>query len=445
MIMSDGLSETATFELKVVFLKELDAAYRAVRFSYDQFLKHPDSLESARAIRDFFHRFAGISAATGFAELGYLCGVSERLAELVIEGSLPGEKAVQAFADGFAGVASVLDANGSGAREPILRRSPVETGGLLTADGSSDERVLSKVLVIDDDPFSAHLVDACLRGAGFMSSFCSDPEQALTRIQAELPDLIILDVLMPRIDGFDLCRRVRSHPALQFTPIIFVTRRGDLDQRIRGLEVGGNDYISKPFEPAELVARVRSHLSRLSSLREMAIRDGLTRCYNHKYFKMRLNQETARAERYEHPLALAVMDIDHFKLINDTHGHPAGDSVLASLGDLVSALLRSTDVVARYGGEEFGMLLINAGAQESNIIVNRVRERIASHAFIYAPPSGNEMLRIPVTVSCGVSMFEKGDTAESLLQRADEALYAAKRGGRNRVQIAAPNAPETTK
>jgi diguanylate cyclase (GGDEF)-like protein len=270
-----------------------------------------------------------------------------------------------------------------------------------------------------------------------MSSYCSNPEQALHAINAELPDLIILDVVMPGLDGFELCRRVRTHPALQFTPIIFVTRKGDLEQRVRGLEVGGNDYIAKPFEPQELVARVRSHLQRLAALRDMAIRDGLTRCYNHKYFKMRLEQEIARARRYKVQLALGLLDIDHFKHVNDAYGHPAGDAALVHLANLIALSVRSTDVVARYGGEEFGILLVQAGAAEASIITNRIRERIGQNHF--AVPSAaavGDLLQVPVTVSIGVAQFEGADSLQTLIERADRALYEAKNNGRNQVRVA---------
>jgi diguanylate cyclase (GGDEF)-like protein len=307
---------------------------------------------------------------------------------------------------------------------------------------SGDERVLSKVLVIDDDPFSAGLIDSCLRSAGFMSVTCSDPERALEVINGELPDLIILDVVMPKVDGFDLCRRVRSHPALQFTPVIFVTRKGDVEQRVRGLEVGGNDYIAKPFEPQELIARVRSHLIRLAALREVAIRDGLTRCYNHKYFKVRLAQEIARAKRYQSALTIGMLDVDHFKTVNDSYGHIAGDAVLAHLSGIVVASVRSTDVVGRYGGEEFGLLLVQAGAEEAAIITNRLRERVAGQRFpLPELPSGPAALDIPVTVSIGVAQLIDDDDLESLLHRADQALYEAKAAGRNQVRVVVTTRP----
>jgi diguanylate cyclase (GGDEF)-like protein len=303
---------------------------------------------------------------------------------------------------------------------------------------NGDERVLSKILVVDDDPYSAGLIDNVLRNAGFISSYCCNPDEALRTIQAEMPDLIILDVVMPGMDGFDLCRRVRALPALQSTPILFVTRKGDVEQRVQGLEVGGNDYISKPFEPLELVARVRSHLQRLSVLRDMAIRDGLTRCFNHKFFKLRLEQEVARVRRYSGIFALALLDIDRFKNINDTWGHPAGDAVLAHLGNIVSAAVRSTDVVARYGGEEFGILLVQATAPEAAIICNRLRERIAG--FTFHAPSGSGEVHVPVTVSVGVADYRPGENAAAILQRADAGLYDAKHGGRNQVRIREPAA-----
>jgi diguanylate cyclase (GGDEF)-like protein len=270
-----------------------------------------------------------------------------------------------------------------------------------------------------------------LRGAGFLTASCCDPSDAYEAILRESPDLIILDVLLGEVDGFDVCRRVRANPALQLVPIVFVTRRGDVEERVRGLQVGGNDYLAKPFDPPELVARVRSHLSRLSALREMAIRDGLTRCYNHKYFKMRLEQELVRAHRYGSALSLGLLDVDHFKKINDTHGHPAGDEVLAHLASLLTASVRSSDIVARYGGEEFAFVLVEAGAEEAAIVAERMRARVEAHEFDL--PGGG---RLRATASIGIAAAQANEGASGLVQRADAALYEAKAQGRNRLRIA---------
>jgi diguanylate cyclase (GGDEF)-like protein len=193
--------------------------------------------------------------------------------------------------------------------------------------------------------------------------------------------------------------------------------------------------VAKPFEPQELVARVRSHLQRLAELRELALRDGLTRCYNNKYFKRRLEQELSRAGRHPSSLTVAMLDIDHFKRINDSYGHPAGDVVLSRLASILNASVRSHDVVARYGGEEFGIILIEAGAVEAAVVANRLRERVQGHRF-EVPGQMGEPLAVSCTVSMGLADFRKGDNPVSLLQRADAALYHAKNAGRNRVSVA---------
>ncbi len=426
------------FELKLVFLRELETAYRQAREAQDRLLIPAGNQQALLDLKNFFHRIAGTAHVVDFTELAYLCAICERTAELSLSGVLPVEKIVATVGDALAAVAHVLDAHGAGKLERrLLPRRTQAAPALIQPGDASGERMLSKILVIDDDPFAANLIDGCLRAGGFISSYCCQPDQAMNVIAAELPDLIILDVVMPGVDGFDVCRRVRMHPALQFTPIIFVTGKGDVEQRVRGLEVGGNDYISKPFEPQELVARVRSHLQRLGALRDMANRDGLTRCYNHKYFKMRLEQEIARARRYKVELALGILDIDHFKQVNDTHGHPAGDAALVHLANLIGLSVRTTDVVARYGGEEFGILLVQAGSAEATIITNRIRERIAHHRFALPSLSiGGEMVQVPVTVSIGVTRFTPEDSLQTFLERADRALYDAKNGGRNQVRVA---------
>lgn len=426
--MTTAIPADKAWELKLIFLRELEVTHQKARENLEELLVRPASRTPLLGLRDFFHKIAGTSYAADLPLLGHLAAVCERACELVQEGASC-EPVLPLLRDGMNGVVHVLDSHRTA---PAVPSSMLSEQGLVQP-GVGEERVLSKILVVDDDPFSANLIDTCLRSAGFMSSYVTDANKAMGVIAAELPDLIVLDVVMPGIDGFDLCRRVRAHPAMQLTPIVFVTRKGDVDQRVAGLEAGGNDYLAKPFEPQELVARVRSHLQRLAALRDMAIRDGLTRCYNHKYFKVRVEQEISRCRRYKSGMALGLLDVDHFKAINDTHGHQAGDSVLAQLGNLVQATVRATDVVARYGGDEFGMLFVEAGAKEANAITTRLLERIAKHAT----PASDEANapKIPVTVSVGVTHLMPDDKLETLIRRADAALYEAKANGRNQVKI----------
>jgi diguanylate cyclase (GGDEF)-like protein len=435
---ADDLAEAEQFELRLLFFRELAEGYREAREQQERFLHCPGDRAPIDALSGFFHRIAGTAHVVKLPLLGHLAAISERVAGQVAAGTLSDSReAAQLIAHGLAGVAAVLDGHGSGATERPLDGMKPALQGISLPAALGTGRELSKVLVVDDDRLSAELVDGVLRSAGFVSSYICDAERALAVIEAELPDLIVMDVMMPAIDGFELCRRVRQHPALQFTPIIFVTRKGALEERVRGLEVGGNDYIAKPFEPQELVARVRSHLNRLAVLREMAIRDGLTQCYNHKFFRLRMGQEIARAHRYGQPLTLAMLDVDRFKSVNDTHGHRAGDMVLSHLGSIVAASVRATDVVARYGGEEFAILMVQAGAEEARVVCGRLRERIAAHGFTFADDEkpGREV-RISVTASIGVAqLVPKPDTVETLLGRADAALYAAKNAGRDCVRV----------
>ena len=435
LVRQMGDEAVVPFELKLAFLRELEKGYREARTHYELLLRHPEHKEALAGLTSFCHKLAGTAESVGLRVLGRLGTAGETVAGWLASGvSLPHDSALRLFGDVLEGAASCLEDKGMMSVTTERRKfdGVSSTAGLLQPSVTGDERVLSKVLIVDDDPFSARLIHGCLRDAGFLSSYCCDANEALNIVITELPDLIVLDVAMPGMDGFNLCRRVRAHPALQFTPVIFVTRKGDLEQRVKGLEVGGNDYIAKPFEPQELVARVRSHLVRLAELRSMAVRDGLTRCFNHKYFKMRLEQETARALRYEEPLTIAMLDVDHFKQVNDRHGHPTGDEVLRHLANVVMATVRSTDVVARYGGEEFGLLFVQSGLPEASIIANRIRERVAMSVF------SAEEISVSISVSIGLAQYAAKEEVASLIRRADTALYRAKSAGRNQVAVDSP-------
>jgi len=414
-------------DLQVVFLREMQEARVRARDAQARAGQTGGDPGAVRELRNFFHRLAGSAGTVGHSALARLAGACELAAdEELSRGGPLSRLATRLFAEGLSGVDDVLETPtpALGVIIPALRQDAAGTRLSL-------EDVPSRVLVIDDDLVSARATEGVLRAAGFLTASCCDPADAYEAILRESPDLIILDVLLGDLDGFDVCRRVRSNPALQLVPIIFVTRRGDVEQRVRGLQVGGNDYLAKPFDPPELVARVRSHLSRLSVLREMAIRDGLTRCYNHKYFKMRLEQEIVRARRYGSALCLGLLDVDHFKQVNDTHGHPSGDAVLAHLASLLIASVRSSDIVARYGGEEFAFVLVEAGAQEAAIVAERMRARVEGHEF--EVPGG---ARLRATASIGLAEAQAKETAAGLVQRADAVLYEAKAQGRNRVRIA---------
>ena len=423
------LAGDEAFELKLIFLRELAGGHAKAKAALDRLQKDGADRAAVGELRNLFHKVAGNAGIVDLALLSKLAAVCETVADGLLESSAPADwRAIQVLSEGLEGIGAVLQGDvKAGALPPPPSEAKSDPPPQVTGP--------SRILVIDDDPFSARLVDSVLRAAGFQSSFVCEAGKAFDTILRENPDLIILDVVMPQMDGFRLCQRVRAHPGLQLTPIIFVTRKGDVEQRVRGLQVGGNDYVAKPFEPQELVARVRSHLHRLAELRELAIRDGLTRCYNNKYLKMRLEQEISRAHRYNTELTLGMLDVDHFKRINDGYGHPAGDAVLSHLASILTASVRSTDVVARYGGEEFGFLLVEAAAPEAEIITNRLRERVAQHRF-EVPAVEGDPLTLGITVSIGLAACKAGDNAASLLQRADAALYEAKNGGRNRVWVA---------
>ena len=258
-----------------------------------------------------------------------------------------------------------------------------------------------------------------------------DGESGIERATRETPDLILLDVDMPDLDGFEVCRRLKEHPSTRDIPIIFLTGTASTDSKVRGLDMGAIDYVTKPFDQVELRARVRAGL-RTKQLQDIlehqSYLDALTGLWNRAYLDHRMEGEINIASRYDRPLGIALLDIDSFKALNDTYGHLFGDVVLQGVARLMKESARTSDTVARYGGEEFAILIPQADLRSTTQVAERVRQAIESHSFELR---GSQ---IGVTVSVGVvctADFIGELSPDNLLGHADRALYASKDAGRN--------------
>jgi len=291
------------------------------------------------------------------------------------------------------------------------------------------------IMTVEDDDAIRALIGGVL-SSEFNMQAARDAESALALAVESPPDLILLDVGLPDMDGFEACRRIKAHPVLTDIPVIFLTSRSSSMDEVDGLEAGGIDYITKPINPAILRARIRNHLELKRSrdaLARMARTDGLTGVANRRTFDDMLLREWRRQARTGQPLSVIMIDVDHFKQYNDTYGHGAGDGCLKKVTHAAEgALQRPADVVARYGGEEFVALLPDTTLEGALSVAEGIRAAVIAleieHAASKAAPH--------VTVSLGVAcMIPEQDKEPSvLLEAADSQLYAAKSNGRDRVK-----------
>ncbi|MFI5378204.1 MAG: diguanylate cyclase [Tepidisphaerales bacterium] len=301
--------------------------------------------------------------------------------------------------------------------------------------------MLQKLLVIDDSESIHALLRVRLRDEPVEVLSALDGACGLEMAKRICPDLILLDVDMPGSNGFAVCQELKRDPLTNSVPVIFLTGAGSTDEKIRGLDAGAVDYITKPFDAAELRARVRAGLRTkflLDLLNKKAMIDGLTGLWNRTYFDQRLAAETSLAVRSGHALSVIMADIDHFKHVNDRFGHPCGDEVLRTVGQLLTESCREEEVVCRYGGEEFGIVVPNSAAADAAGLAGRFNRVIASHAFVCRG------VRAPLTCSFGVADLAQAGSGD-VVELADQALYQAKQNGRNRVETSNPGGvPPTT-
>ncbi|HEY9852240.1 MAG TPA: diguanylate cyclase [Leptolyngbyaceae cyanobacterium] len=303
------------------------------------------------------------------------------------------------------------------------------------------------ILVVDDINQNLQVIGEILEKIGYDTTFATSGEQALERVQAAQPDLILLDLMMPGINGLEVCQQLKNNPKFEEVPIIFLTASNEKEHLLAAFDKGAVDYVTKPFNAPELLARVRTHLelkktreelkaalyeqSRLiEKLEKLATTDPLTGIWNRRYLLSKAEYELDRAIRYQSPFSVLTIDLDKFKQINDLYGHALGDEVLIDVTKNILKLLRKVDCFGRMGGEEFAILLPETDILLAVNVAERIRQQIANLVF----NTGDAVLQI--TACIGVSNYilgNKHETVDAILQRADKALYQAKKQGRDRV------------
>jgi len=314
---------------------------------------------------------------------------------------------------------------------------------------------MDKILIVDDAPANIKILGELLK-ANYHVLVTNNGSKAVQIAQDTLPDLILLDVVMPEMDGFTACEILKSTSATAEIPIIFITAKNEAEDVINGFAVGGVDYITKPFNPAEVHARVRTHITlrkqqevlklyatqmeelnkelqskntalnqAYEELRILAMTDPLTGLANRRHMMDMIKQEVARCKRSSRPFSFVLGDIDNFKHINDTLGHECGDYVLKQVAQLMTAAVREQDVICRWGGEEFLLMLIDTDLEGAAVVAEKIRSVIADTLLEY------EEKRIPVTMTFGVAPFNMDWGIDCSIKKADNALYIGKSQGKN--------------
>ncbi len=302
----------------------------------------------------------------------------------------------------------------------------------------------ANLLLIDDSESQSNQIREALERLGYQVALASSGVEGLRLARSSAPDLVLLDVVMPDIDGFAVCRWLKMNAETRDIPVIMLTVRNALADRVEGLHIGADDYLAKPFDDVELEARIFASLrvkaahselrgrnqqleSMLHSVEALASTDALTGLFNRRRFSDVLKREFAVTKRYRNTLSCLLLDLDHFKQINDRFGHDAGDQVLKEVARRITGSLREVDLAARYGGEEFVILLPHTSKKDARIVAERVLSNVRKQEFTF----GGETLRVTTSIGCAGNSDVISDNAEDLVKAADVALYEAKNAGRN--------------
>ncbi len=307
----------------------------------------------------------------------------------------------------------------------------------------------AKILLVEDNKTQSKVIQDYLARNGYEVVAVENGMQAFAAARMNSVDLILLDRILPDMDGSDVCRWLKLDQVCRDIPVIMLTAKGEMSDRVSGLEAGADDYLPKPFNESELNARIYARLrakvqqdelkqknrqleDMLTRVENLAIMDPLTGLFNRRRFETILANEFKRAARYQSPLSCLMIDLDHFKSVNDTFGHQTGDTILKAAAHVIQTAVREVDTPARWGGEEFVVLSPNTTVENARRLAERIRSAFEAHAF-----SGIEGQRVTVSIGIAGTPEPSIDSQDKLIHAADVALYEAKKNGRNRIELAA--------
>lgn len=290
-----------------------------------------------------------------------------------------------------------------------------------------NRNITSSILVVDDEPSISQLINCILSEENYKITIANSGKEVLKLSNLKSFDLILLDINMPGINGYDLCSTLKDSRETKDIPIIFLTGNSLPEEKVSGFNCGAIDYITKPFNGSELIARVRNHLEMKHNrdfLKEMALMDGLTKLYNHSYMHERLSEEISNARRHGLDLSLIMIDLDNFKQINDTFGHKLGDKVLRKVSASILEIIREEDVAGRYGGEEFIIILPNTDHSSAFKVAEKIRKSVRKLKWHIGD--------LKITLSGGVHSLN-GESVNGFIEKTDILLYKAKNTGKDQI------------
>lgn len=302
-----------------------------------------------------------------------------------------------------------------------------------------DEKPPYRVLIVDDDAFITDFYSAILRCVGMEVNVLHEPTQIFEAMAEYQPELLLIDLYMPVCSGVNLAKIIRQERMYLNVPIVFLSTESNIGKQLDAVQSGADDFLTKPMSATHLVTSLTNRIERYRALHDLVLRDGLTGLYNHSSIIEQTTLERERARRHNKPLALAMLDLDFFKRVNDTHGHVVGDNVIRSLAQLLQQVLRRVDVIGRYGGEEFAVLFPETSAAAALVALEKAR---AGFAQIRQQGGAGEAASFNVTFSAGIVELKQQANAQDLFEQADRALYAAKNAGRNCIRIDTGSAPD---